>query len=860
MQAQITSVIDQYNALKAQYRDYILLFRLGDFYEAFNDDAKTVSRVLGLTLTRRFRDEKEMPMAGVPYHSANTYIARLLHAGLSVAIAEQMEDPEEAYKQGRKIVERRVVRVITPGTRIEEGMPDASYVYLAAIARCGTKYGLAWAELASGRFFATTLDNQTALADELAKISPAEIVLPNALAEDDGIKSVTSTLGIKCTPRNDWEFTTDRGRKTLCEIFKVASLEAYSIEPFPEALAAAGGLASYLKETQFGNIRHIGGIRVVDRSRVMFLDSATVSALEVVPGTDGKTDTLFDVLNRCRTPMGSRLLREWLVHPLTDASEIVMRHDAVHTLFKDSNARKSLSAALGEVGDLERLAGRIGTLRATPQDLLSLSAWLKHASRVRQIIANLPSILFSTIAKQIYENAEIIALIDSAISTGDRTIKPGYNAEVDNLYSIKTNSDSALKQIEDRERRRTGIPNLKIGFNSVFGYYIEVSNSHKNKVPKEYVRKQTLANGERFITTELKDLETTILNAEKTLAKLEQEIFWEVRAKVCDRIHSVIQTAQALAVVDCINSFAEVAVQRNYVMPEITADSELILTACRHPVVEANPQVRFIPNDCEMTDKRRIHLITGPNMAGKSTYIRQVGLCVLMAQAGSFVPAARAKIGVVDRIFARVGASDRLSRGQSTFMIEMIETAHIMQNATSRSLIILDEIGRGTSTYDGISISWAVVEYLHDHIGARTLFATHYHELIALEDLLPDVKNMHTEVRETKGNIVFLYKVLEGPSDRSYGIHVAALAGLPKEIVGRSKQLLREFERTLARVDASGSDAPLAVQQSLFELAPKTDERSNQILHELETLDMNNLSPLQALQKLAELQERLKKR
>lgn len=858
MQAEVTPLVDQYNSLKAQYKDYILLFRLGDFYEAFNDDAKTVSRVLGLTLTRRFRDEKEMPMAGVPHHSASTYITRLLNAGLSVAVAEQMEDPEEARKQGKKIVERKVVRVITPGTRIEEGMPDAAYVYVAAVARIDEKYGIAWAELASGRFFAATVDNQTALADELVKISPAELILSNALAEDEGIKFVTSTLGIKCTPRNDWEFTTHRGRKILCELFKVASLEAYSIEPLPEALAAAGGLASYLKETQFGNLHHIGGIRVIDRSRVMCLDSATVSALEVVSGTG---DSLFDVLNRCRTPMGARLLKDWLLHPLTDAAEIALRQDAVHALVQYSTARKNLASALAEVGDLERLAGRIGTLRATPQDLLSLSAWLKHAARIQQALAAEQAILFSTIAKQIDDNSEVVKLLDCAISTDpERTIKIGYNAEIDLLYSIKTNSDSTLRQIEDRERKRTGIGNLKIGFNSVFGYYIEVSNSHKNKVPKDFVRKQTLTNGERFITTELKDLETQILNAEKSVAKMEQEVFSEVRAKVCDKIQSIIQTAQALAVADCIDSFAEIAVQRNYVRPEIAGDSELMLIASRHPVVEANPQMRFIPNDCQMADKRRIHLITGPNMAGKSTYIRQVGICVLLAQAGSFVPAERAKIGVVDRIFARVGASDRLSKGQSTFMVEMIETAHIMQNATARSLIILDEIGRGTSTYDGISISWAVVEYLHDHIGARTLFATHYHELIALEDLLPDVTNLHAEVRETKGSVVFLYKILEGPSDRSYGIHVAALAGLPKEIVTRSKKLLREFERTLAKVDASGSDVSLAVQESLFELAPKADEHSNQILHEIETLDLNHLSPLQALQKLAELQERLKKK
>jgi len=877
----LTPMMRQYQRAKAEHRDAILLFRMGDFYEMFYDDARLAARLLGLALTSREKGERAVPMAGVPHHSVNAYVKRLVEAGYKVAICEQVEDP----RQARGLVEREVVRIITPGTLTEDVLlGGADHNYLAALCAAAAEHGpvgLAWMDLSTGTFCATDV-TRARLMDELSRIAPAECLV----SEDDDAEALVEVArqsgAAMVTRRPAWAFGAETARRTLLEHFQVATLEGFGCQHLGPALGAAGAILQYLQETQKIPLKHINRLAPVGERERVILDRSSQASLELVRTLrEGRREgTLLWVLDRTRTPMGARLLRERLLSPLTRAEEIKARLDGVEAFTRDHALREAVRRTLERVYDIERLATRVSTGRANARDLValkdSLSAIPSLRERLEQAGGSAGAIL-AELAARLDPVEEARILIGTAVAPDPPAtlhegglIRDGYDAELDELRSIQRTGRDWIARFQAQEAERTGIQSLKVGYNQVFGYYIEVTHTHSARVPPEYIRKQTLKNAERYITPQLKEYETKVLTAEERAKEIEYRLFGQVREKIAAFTERLQRLAAAIAELDVFTALADVAVEYRYVRPEVTEDIIIDIEDGRHPVLERTLAEEFVPNDVHLDAETRILLVTGPNMAGKSTYIRQVALIVLMAQMGSFVPAKRARIGVVDRIFTRVGAADELARGQSTFMVEMVETANILHNASERSLIVLDEVGRGTSTYDGVSIAWAVAEYLHERVGARTVFATHYHELTELATLYPRIKNLNVAVREWGNKVIFLHKIVEGATDKSYGLHVAALAGIPGPVIERARTILanleaqaRELEEMPKLAGAAGDAHPPAsvsprarkprrrdVQLILF--APESDV----LRRELRTLELEKMTPIEALAKLEELKRR----
>ncbi len=915
--AQLHSPVrNQYLEIKRQNPDTILFFRMGDFYEMFDEDAEIVARELEIALTRRDwgRGEKS-PMAGIPHHAAESYIARLVGKGYRVAVCEQTSDP--ALSKG--LVDREVIRIVTPGTVIDPAMLAAKRNnFLAGVVVGRDAVGIAYVDITTGEFAVTqfsTPEPELSLQQEIGRVGPAEVIVEahysrlgsrkrrwlatvmsekevkklgsngNANAEvpelededdEDEIAPLTKLLsGVAghVTPYDARYFAEDDARHRLLEHFEVASLEGFGCASLPLAIRAAGAVLAYLQETQKGLLRQLTTLETYFTSTFMTLDPYTRRNLELFEsGRSGSVKgSLLWVLDKTRTPMGGRLIRRWIGQPLLDLEMLRQRQQTIAELLGDTLLQARLAEALKKAGDIERLINRVRQRIATPRDLVALAGGLRAAAEVsaslEEILDSHPAL--ARLAQQLASNDDVIELITQAIVdepplniNDGGVIRPGYSQELDQIKSASQDGRKWMAQLEQRERSRTGISTLKVGYNKVFGYFIEVSNANLSRVPADYIRKQTLTNGERFITPDLKEYETLILNAQERGGKLESELFVQLRADIAiNASERVLNTARTLAEIDVYLSLAEVAAQNNYCRPELNEGDTIHIVAGRHPVVEQSQvETPFIPNDVHLSNHdAQILIITGPNMAGKSTYLRQVALIVLMAQIGSYVPAESASIGLVDRIFTRIGAQDDLATGQSTFMVEMVETANILHHATPRSLLILDEIGRGTSTYDGLSIARAVVEYLHNNkrSGARTLFATHYHELVEVSHLLPRVRCMNVAVTEEGGKVVFLRKIVPGGADKSYGIHVAQLAGIPRPVIHRAQEILAELEQKgeakARRKAMKDMTMPAAWQMTLFASEP------HPVIEELKALSIDELTPIEAIGKLYELQKRARR-
>ncbi len=864
-----TPMRQQYLAIKKQFPGTIVLFRLGDFYESFDEDAKIVAQVCDVVLTSRpVGKNLRVPLAGVPYHAVEGYIAKLIAAGYKVAIAEQ-----QGTEPIKGLVPRDVRRVITPGTLVEPGLlEEKRNNYLAALVRADDRVGLAYADITTGEFATTEWGGEgleARLREELGRISPAELLIP----EDGEAKNGEGAVPSSCllSPLPAWRFEPGTARQALLDHFGVTSLEGYGCEGLPLATAAAGAIIQYLRETQRGAVGQIVGLHTYSTAEYMALDEATRRNLELTQTirSGSVKGSLLGVLDATCTAMGARLLRRWLNQPLVKLAPLQARLNAVEAWTRDTPRRTEIREILRQVGDLERLINRVTGRIATPRDVVGVRKALEQVLRIRPLVQEVVGHADSRSgpANAPHQDAgtshldpcdDVVSLIATAITdappatlSAGGVIRPGFSAELDGIVTAARDAKTWIANLEQTERERTGIKSLKVGYNKVFGYYIEVTNANRNAVPADYLRKQTLVGAERYITPELKEYESLILNAEDRILDLETQLFRQVCDQVASAAPRILATAQALAELDVYVSLAEVAVNNRYVRPELAKDGRLEIKAGRHPVVERTLRDEpFVPNDLYLSPEESIIILTGPNMAGKSTFLRQVALIVLMAQIGSFVPADAAHIGLVDRIFTRIGAQDEISAGQSTFMVEMMETANILHHATPRSLLILDEIGRGTSTYDGMSIAWAVVEYIHNHprLGARTLFATHYHELTELAKTLPRLRNYNVAVREEGGRVVFLRKIVPGGADRSYGIHVGKLAGLPRPVLQRAEEVLRELERS-REAKARRAVAPPPVQLSLF-------GQPSPLEQELAALDVLAMSPLDALNKLYELSQR----
>ncbi len=867
----------QYHDAKQACGDALLLFRMGDFYELFHDDAKVAARVLGLTLTSRDKDsENPTAMAGFPHHQLDSYLRKLIAAGYRAAVCEQMEDP----KQAKGLVRREITRIVSAGTLTDDELLDPRQAnYLACVfAPTGKSrqesaaiVGIAWAELASGRFEAGVFP-EARLEDELERIGPAEVLY----REDDARVSHDSTAPWVATMRPAWTFAADTATQTLCRLLQVHNLEGFGFftnddrgQDDQAAIRAAGALLAYLEETQPGGLSHFDSLTAYRRSQVVQIDASTRRSLELTRTlrTASREGSLLDVIDQTQTSMGARLLADWVSAPLVDRLAIESRLDAVEELFRETTLRTAVRKILGQTFDLSRLLGRVATARTGPRDLQQVARTLAGLPPLKAKLTARKAVLLQQVEADLHLCPELRSTLESALteecplSAADGNfIRPGFDARLDDLRALASGGKQWIASYQAQQIEQTGIANLKVGFNRVFGYYLEVSAAHQAKVPASYIRKQTLKNAERYITPELKEYEEKVLAADEQAQAREQAIFHELRTMTHDALKYLQTIASALALLDVLASLAELAAQRNWVRPTLTQDSALEIVEGRHPVLDITlPQGEFVPNDSQISPEHgMVLLITGPNMAGKSTYIRQVALLTLLAQAGSFVPAQRAVIGIADRIFARVGASDELSRGQSTFMVEMVETARILNTATERSLVILDEIGRGTSTYDGLSLAWAITEYLHEQIGARTLFATHYHELTELADSLPRVANYNVAVREWEDSVVFLHRIIAGGADKSYGIHVARLAGIPAAVNERAKDILAQLEAN----DRDQFDRPA--------IAPRHDDKHRKplqltlfgfadhpLLDELRVLDLDQLTPLAALQFLKSAQQKL---
>ncbi|OGJ53634.1 DNA mismatch repair protein MutS [Candidatus Peregrinibacteria bacterium RIFOXYC2_FULL_41_22] len=865
-----TPMMQQYEEIRAKHADCILFFRLGDFYEMFGEDAITASKILNITLTARNKGDNRVPMCGVPYHAAENYIAKLTRAGKCVAICEQTSDPNLPG-----IVEREVVRIVTPGTTFNENIiENKTNNFLISIFPKQTYFGLAVCDLTTGEFKVTELNGYSELRTEIIRIKPAECVIRKDFLEEEGLKKFLHEFEDMCV----FAFETfEDPYKFLLAHFNTRSMEGFGIERWPFGMRAGGILLSYLKQTQKSDLKHITRINSYSTAETMLLDEATIQNLELVATLrEGKREgSLLGVIDSTATAMGGRMLKKWLLRPLLKKEEIDARLDGVLELTRKPTLRNDLRAKLGTMLDLERLIARLSCATGNARDLIALKISLQTVPEMKKILSSAESEILKKANERLFEIEKLTDLIEKAILDEPKMIlreggliKKGFFRELDDLRNLSTEGKTFIQNLQQREIARTGISSLKVRFNKVFGYYIEVSKANLSLVPPDYIRKQTLVNAERFVTPELQEYEEKVLTAEEKIIELEYKIFLEVKSQALEFIEEIQADAEIIGILDVIGSFAETAVKNRYCRPEVTNKQLLKIKEGRHPVVEQMTFARtFVSNDSFLDhENRQLLLITGPNMSGKSTYLRQVALITLMAHIGSFVPAGSAEIGLTDRIFTRVGASDNLVRGQSTFMVEMQETANIINNATERSLIILDEIGRGTSTYDGMSIAWAICEYIHDKIKAKTLFATHYHELIPVVERLEKGVNCHVTAKEDKDKgIIFLYKILEGGIDKSYGIEVGRLAGLPVEITSKAKQILEELEegvveRGIKERLAKGKTRVPEDQMNIFGQATSTyaDSRepgklTHPALEALKKIDINTLTPLEALKKLDEL-------
>jgi len=856
----------QFWAAKRLNPNALLFFRMGDFYELFFDDAKVASRELQIQLTARDK-ERAIPMCGVPYHAAEGYVARLLRKGYRIAMCDQMEDP----KLTKKIVRREVTRVLTPGTAMDPALGSGENNYLAAIHITEQGVGLAYLDLSTGDFRATEFSGANALshcADELAKLAPSEVLAAAANPLMNESRELTAACErVKTrTIVEDWAFARDYSIPLLKRQMGTASLDGFGFAQHSAAAVAAGVVVHYVRQTQQNDAGHVDTIRYYERTQHMHLDQVTVRNLELLEPIfydAGADATLFKTLDCLMTPMGKRLLRASLLRPLLDASAIEERYEAVGEAKQDLMAREQIRRSLSGILDLERLLARISLDSAGPRDVLALAASLQHLPGLKENIAAAKGGFWRTAHERLDVLDDLCSVITKTLVaeppvtlTEGGVIAPGVDVELDELRAISRDGRSSIAAIEERERQRTGIQSLKVRFNSVFGYYIEITKSNLGKnVPTDYERKQTLVNAERFTTPELKDYEVKVLTAQERSVDIEKRLFAELRRKLMENAGRIRKTSAVVAEIDLIASFAHLAALRNYTRPLLEDSTVLEIVSGRHPVIERLMEEagegRFVPNDLYLdADGPSLLLLTGPNMGGKSTYLRQAALLAIMAQMGSFVPAERMRYGIVDRVYTRIGASDNVARGRSTFMVEMTETATILNTATARSLILLDEMGRGTSTFDGLALAWATVEYLHAHVGARTLFATHYHELTILAEQLAKLKNLRVAVKESPQGIVFLHAIEAGPANKSYGIDVARLAGLPPQVIQRARQVLKQHERSERHNVAVETEAPL--QMTMF------TPLSQRILDRLEETDINSLTPLQALNLLEELKTEIK--
>jgi DNA mismatch repair protein MutS len=854
MSDEITPIRQQYLDIKKKYPGTIVFFRLGDFYETFDEDAEITSRELDIVLTSRGAHKgKRIPMAGIPYHAVENYLSRLIEKGYHVAICEQLGD-----QPTKGIFSRDVVRVITPGTIFEPALLKTDHNnFLSAITLESNRAGIAYVDISTGEFQATEIDSESPISElkaEIARINPTEILLPESF---DFGESTYKNL----THLPDWRFETGRCIDVIKRLMEVSTLDGFGLQGKSLAIQAAAVILQYLHETHSSALKLLTSITSYSTSEFMTLDSATRRNLELTE-TIRKSEvqgSLLSVMDKTITPMGHRLVRQWVSKPLLNLKQIIGRQQTVAFFVANGVTRIGFREQLHNFGDMERLANRIASGNAIPRDLVALRDITEKLPKIRRVLPDDEPSIASLLQKFDFGTEIHTILVKSIADEPPATlqntgvIRNGYSEELDKTIDMSRHAREWISNLEPLERERTGIKSLKVGFNKVFGYYIEITHSNTQQAPADYIRKQTLVNAERYITPEMKEYEALVLNAEDRIREIEGRLFKEICATLQPLVPALLVTAHCIAELDTLAGFAEIAALSNYIQPELTEDYSLAIEEGRHPVVETTlNQERFVPNDYTLEENEIIRIITGPNMSGKSTFLRQVALIVLMAQTGSFVPAKMARIGLVDRIFTRIGAQDEIHAGQSTFMVEMIEAANILNHATSRSLIILDEIGRGTSTYDGLSIAWSVVEYIHNHprLRSRTLFATHYHELTKLSEMLPGVRNFNVAVTETGNQVVFLHKIVPGGADRSYGIHVAQLAGIPRPVISRASEILHQLEQSsgsAVRIEAS------EVQQ--MALFPET----NPLLEELGKIDLNTLSPIEALNFLYEWQQKFKK-
>ncbi|MEK7818763.1 MAG: DNA mismatch repair protein MutS [Bacteroidota bacterium] len=873
-----TPLMKQYYEVKSRYPDTILLFRLGDFYETFEQDAVTTSKTLGITLTKRNNGVAgEIPLAGFPYHALDNYLPKFLKAGLKIAICDQLEDPKFA----KGIVKRDVTEVVTPGVAIlDKALSRNQNNYLMgiyfphALVTKNDFIGCAYADISTGEFITSRIEFSF-LKQFINSIEPSEILIQKRDKETliELLKNKNAPL---ITSIEDWVCKTEYARDTLLGHFKIQSLKGFGIENENESIIASGIVMHYFKETQKANLKQIQKITPANFTETISLDSSTKRNLEIISSIAGDGEgTLFSVLNRTQTAMGARLFKKWISAPLKSIDKINYRLKSVKTFFNNSKLRSSLHSELSSINDIERLLAKIITNRGTPREVLALKYFLIQLPQIKEIFkeSNQESLknlnekifLFNNLADEISKSINEDA--PTNFSTGG-VIKKGCNRELDELTEIASSAKSWVAKMQLHEKERTGISSLKIGFNNIFGYYIEITNTHKNKIPAEYIRKQTMTNAERYITPELKEYEEKILTAEEKILKLESEIFNELREKIILETGRIQIVCEAIAELDCFISLATIAIEKKYVEPEISEKQILNIVDGRHPVIEALlPSTEtYTPNSVSLDiNSNQILIITGPNMSGKSSFLRQTGLIVLLAQVGSFVPAKKAVVGIVDNIFTRVGASDNISSGESTFLVEMIEAANIVNRATNRSLILLDEVGRGTSTFDGISIAWALTEFIHDKIGARTLFATHYHELNEIANIFPRIKNFKVDVKEYGDKVIFLHTVTSGTADHSYGIHVAKMAGLPNTITERAKIILNNLESTQLTPHTEMPIDPKKIKKvrKYIDAVNNTTQitmlqiEDDELRKKLQEVDLNQMTPLEALQFLAKLKENL---
>ena len=863
----------QFSHFKQKHPDCILFFRMGDFYETFYDDAVTCSKVCGLTLTSRSKGNNPIPLAGVPYHAVDGYLKKMLEAGYKVAVCEQVEDPKTAKGI---VVKRDVVRIVTPGTLTDDILLDAKQEnFLCAISLTpNPTAAISWVDISTGHFFVQQIPEEKLL-DELLRLSPAECLLPDRRGElfeaetRKLAKDIALLTGAIVTERPSWYFDHYQAKQRLLKHFGTTTLEGFGISDGEQILIPpAGAVIEYLNETQKTTLSHIQSLKKINRKNFLQIDQTSLQSLEILRTirTESKKGSLLDCLDETLTPMGARMFRNWLCMPLCDIGSIELRQDAVELFKKAQTQLTDIRKLLSTIADTERIAARISTFRANPRDLLSLAATLRKVPLLAELLQPFKADLLVQLTGKCDSMDKLADLLEAAIEPDSPThlrdggvIRTGFSDELDKLSSISKDGRTWLKNYQKEQALRTGITNLKIGYNKVFGYYLEINHSSANKAPPDYVRKQTIKNAERYITEELKEYEIRALDAAERALQLEQQLFEQISRQAAQYISRLQSLADTLAQCDCLAALAYLAQRRNYIRPKITTCPELLINEGKHPVLAETLGPEFVPNDIELGGKAGDCLIiTGPNMSGKSTYIRQNALLVMMAQTGSFIPAKDATIGLVDRIFTRVGASDELVRGQSTFMVEMTETANIINNATEKSLVILDEVGRGTSTYDGLSLAWAITEHIATKLKCRTLFATHYHELTELAELFTNVKNCNVAVREWADEVIFLHRILPGGTDKSYGIHVAKLAGIPISILERSKEILEELENTFAK-EASGqhlakhkTKEPSA--ESLFV------QKHKSVLEKLSSVDLNNLTPIEAINLLNQIKEEINKK